>query len=57
MVHGTGPRSGPGLFGENLTTEGLDLRNMVIDDRWQVGDQVILETTFGRIRVPPSSTG
>jgi MOSC domain-containing protein YiiM len=43
----------PGLFGENLTTEGLDLYNAVIGDRWQVGDQVVLETTFGRI---PCST-
>ncbi|MFC4065660.1 MOSC domain-containing protein [Actinoplanes subglobosus] len=43
----------PGLFGENLTTEGLDLYNAVIGERWQVGDQVILETTFGRI---PCST-
>lgn len=43
----------PGLFGENLTTEGLDLYNAVIGERWQVGDEVILETTFGRI---PCST-
>jgi MOSC domain-containing protein YiiM len=43
----------PGLFGENLTTEGLDLYNAVIGERWQVGEQVVLETTFGRI---PCST-
>jgi MOSC domain-containing protein YiiM len=43
----------PGLFGENLTTECLDLCNAVIGERWQVGDEVILETTFGRI---PCST-
>jgi MOSC domain-containing protein YiiM len=42
-----------GLFGENLTTQGLDLRNALIGERWQVGEQVILEITFGRI---PCST-
>ena len=39
----------PALFGENLTTEGLDLYNAVLGDRWRIGDSVILETTFGRI--------
>ncbi|MEU4421280.1 MOSC domain-containing protein [Actinoplanes sp. NPDC024001] len=43
----------PGLFGENLTTEGLDLLNAVIGERWQVGETVILQPTFGRI---PCST-
>jgi MOSC domain-containing protein YiiM len=43
----------PGLFGENLTTEGLDLCNALIGERWRIGDQVIVETTFGRI---PCST-
>jgi MOSC domain-containing protein YiiM len=38
-----------GLFGENLTTQGLDLYNALIGDRWQIGEQVILEITFGRI--------
>ncbi|MEU4621744.1 MOSC domain-containing protein [Actinoplanes sp. NPDC023801] len=38
-----------GLFGENLTTEGIDLYNAVMGERWQIGDQVILEITFGRI--------
>jgi MOSC domain-containing protein YiiM len=42
-----------GLFGENLTTQGLDLCNALIGERWQVGEQVILEITFGRI---PCST-
>ncbi|MDI6098596.1 MOSC domain-containing protein [Actinoplanes sp. NEAU-A12] len=43
----------PGLFGENLTTEGLDLYNAVLGEQWQVGDGVLLQTTFGRI---PCST-
>ncbi|MBB3097375.1 MOSC domain-containing protein YiiM [Actinoplanes campanulatus] len=43
----------PGLFGENLTTQGLDLYNAVLGEQWRVGDTVILETTFGRI---PCST-
>ncbi|MEV0896433.1 MOSC domain-containing protein [Actinoplanes sp. NPDC049802] len=43
----------PGLFGENLTTEGVDVYNAVIGERWHVGDTVVLETTFGRI---PCST-
>ena len=38
-----------GLFGENLTTEGLDLYNALIGERWRVGDGVLLEKTFGRI--------
>jgi MOSC domain-containing protein YiiM len=42
-----------GLFGENLTTQGLDLCNALVGERWQVGEQVILEITFGRI---PCST-
>lgn len=39
----------PGLFGENLTTRGLDLYNAVLGEKWQVGDDVVLQTTFGRI--------
>jgi MOSC domain-containing protein YiiM len=39
----------PGLFGENLTTEGLDLYNAILGEQWRVGDTVLLETTFGRI--------
>jgi MOSC domain-containing protein YiiM len=33
---------GPGTFGDNLTTEGLDLTHVVIGERWQVGS-VLLE--------------
>jgi MOSC domain-containing protein YiiM len=28
---------GPAAFGENLTTEGIDLRTCAVGDRWQVG--------------------
>jgi MOSC domain-containing protein YiiM len=31
----------PGLFGENLTTEGVDLTNAVVGERWQVGGAVL----------------
>ncbi|GAA1600661.1 MOSC domain-containing protein [Actinoplanes couchii] len=39
----------PGLFGENLTTRGLNLFDAVLGEKWQVGDEVVLETTFGRV--------
>jgi MOSC domain-containing protein YiiM len=32
---------GPGTFGENLTTDGLDLRGAVIGERWSVGSTVL----------------
>ncbi|MGO9903061.1 MAG: MOSC domain-containing protein [Solirubrobacteraceae bacterium] len=28
---------GPGAFGENLTTAGVDISGVVIGERWQVG--------------------
>ena len=31
----------PGLFGENLTTDGLDLTHAVIGERWSVGSTVL----------------
>ena len=31
----------PGRFGENLRTTGLDLRNAVLGERWQVGTTVL----------------
>jgi MOSC domain-containing protein YiiM len=40
----------PGAFGENLTTEGLDVTGAVIGERWQIGaDGVLLEVTAPRI--------
>ena len=38
-----------GAFGENLTTSGLDLAVAKIGERWRVGDELVLETTSGRI--------
>jgi MOSC domain-containing protein YiiM len=40
-----------GQFGENLTTQGLDLSHAEIGERWRVGgeDGPLLEVTSGRI--------
>jgi MOSC domain-containing protein YiiM len=39
-----------GAFGENLSTEGLDVTGAVIGERWQIGaDGVLLEVTAPRI--------
>ncbi|MET9680272.1 MOSC domain-containing protein [Streptomyces coeruleorubidus] len=38
-----------GAFGENLTTEGLDVSGARIGERWRVGPAVVLEVTCGRI--------
>ena len=44
----------PGGFGENLSTEGLDVTGAVIGERWRVGDDgLVLEVTAPRI---PCST-
>jgi MOSC domain-containing protein YiiM len=40
----------PGAFGENLTTEDLEVTGAVIGERWQVGaDGLVLEVTCPRI--------
>ena len=31
----------PGLFGENLTTAGIDLRQSMVGDRWRVGSTIL----------------
>lgn len=36
-------------FGENLTTEGLDVSGAKIGERWRIGSEVVLEVTCGRI--------
>jgi MOSC domain-containing protein YiiM len=36
-----GTEVGPGAFGENLTTEGIDLRAEVVGRRWHVGSAVL----------------
>ncbi|MET8244760.1 MOSC domain-containing protein [Streptomyces sp. NPDC005202] len=38
-----------GAFGENLTTEGLDISGARIGERWRIGSTVVLEVTCGRI--------
>ncbi|GAA3868785.1 MOSC domain-containing protein [Streptomyces sp. NPDC003328] len=38
-----------GSFGENLTTEGLDVSGALIGERWRVGSELVLEVTSGRI--------
>lgn len=38
-----------GMFGENLTTCGLDVDGALVGERWAVGDQVVLEVCAPRI--------
>ncbi len=38
-----------GAFGENLTTEDIDVSGALIGERWAVGPEVVLEVTSGRI--------
>jgi MOSC domain-containing protein YiiM len=38
-----------GMFGENLTTRGLDVDGSLVGDRWAVGDEVVLEVCAPRI--------
>ena len=38
-----------GVFGENLTTEGVDVNSALIGERWRVGPDVILEVSCPRI--------
>ncbi|MDX2783804.1 MOSC domain-containing protein, partial [Streptomyces caniscabiei] len=38
-----------GVFGENLTTEGLDVSGALIGERWRIGSEVVLEVTSGRV--------
>jgi MOSC domain-containing protein YiiM len=38
-----------GMFGENLTTKGVDVSGARIGERWRVGSEVVLEVTSGRI--------
>ena len=39
----------PGVFGENLTTIGLDVNGALIGERWRIGSEVILEVCQPRI--------
>jgi MOSC domain-containing protein YiiM len=38
-----------GAFGENLTTEGIDITNALVGERLRVGDEVVLEICGPRI--------
>ena len=38
-----------GVFGENLTTSGLDVSRALVGERWQIGDACVLEVTSPRI--------
>ncbi|HET7327665.1 MAG TPA: MOSC domain-containing protein [Nocardioidaceae bacterium] len=38
-----------GVFGENLTTCGLDVNGALIGERWRIGADVVLEVTCPRI--------
>lgn len=38
-----------GVFGENLTTTGLDVNGALIGERWRVGPEVVLEVSAPRI--------
>ncbi len=40
---------GNGVFGENLTTEGIDVNGTLIGGRWRIGPEVILEACCPRI--------
>jgi MOSC domain-containing protein YiiM len=42
-----------GMFGENLTTMGLDVDGALVGERWRVGEDVVLEVSGPRI---PCST-
>jgi len=38
-----------GMFGENLTTAGLDVNGALVGERWRVGPDVVLEVSVPRI--------
>ena len=38
-----------GVFGENLTTEGMDGNGALVGERWRVGPAVVLEATAPRV--------
>ncbi len=48
------PEVGPGWFGENLTTEGLDVTGTVVGERWRIGEA---EFEVSQPRLPCSKLG
>ena len=49
-----GRELGAGAFGENLTTEGLDVSGAVVGERWRIGD---VELEVCQPRLPCSKLG
>lgn len=48
-AHGRGASLPSGVFGENLTTAGLDVTRARIGERWRIGDRLLLQVTGPRI--------
>ena len=44
-----GMRPPAGYFGENLTTQGIDVDGARLGERWRIGDEVVLQVTEPRI--------
>jgi MOSC domain-containing protein YiiM len=40
---------GNGMFGENLTTAGVDVNGALIGERWRAGAELVLEATSPRV--------
>jgi MOSC domain-containing protein YiiM len=38
-----------GVFGENLTTHGVDVNGALVGERWRIGEEVVLEVCEPRI--------
>ena len=38
-----------GVFGENVTTSGVDVTGALIGERWRLGDEVVLEVAIPRL--------
>lgn len=38
----------PGMFGENLRTQGIEVSDAEIGERWRIGDRLVLEVTSPR---------
>jgi MOSC domain-containing protein YiiM len=45
-----------GVFGENLTTAGLDVTGALVGERWRIGDELVLQVTVPRIPCTTFST-
>ena len=55
---GSGASWPNGFFGENLTTVDLEVNEARIGERWQIGEEVVLQVTSARgFRARPSGVG